>query len=271
MVQPALKINVRLLADCGNTTLKLGVAAGSNMVAHERLPVGRASLDDFVARHGADVRELVLLPGNRMHGDLVRAWWAETAPGRRLRVIGEDLLVPDYGQYATCGYDRVLAGAVTCAKEQRSVVVLDAGTATTITAWKWTTDSGNSSAPKDALQCALKGAPKFAGGLILPGAQACLDGLSAAAPALPQVTPFGPAATACQRDTVGAMSAAVGIGYGPMVAACLLKLERETDIHEVVATGGNIALIVESRILPTSAHRPALVLSGMAFLAENQP
>jgi len=251
---------VRLLADCGNTTLKLGVAAGSNVVAHERLPVGRASLNDFVARHGKEVRELVLLPGNRVHGDLVRAWWADTAPGRRVRVIGDDLVLPDYGQYATCGYDRVLAGAVTCAKEQRSVVVLDAGTATTITAWKWSIDPSQ-----------VTGAPKFAGGLILPGAQACLDGLSAAAPALPHVSPFGPAATACQRDTVGAMSAAVGIGYGPMVAACLLKLQRETDIHEVVATGGNIALIVESRILPTSAHRPALVLSGMAFLADNQP
>lgn len=249
---------MRLLADCGNTTLKLGVAAGSTVVAHERLPVSRASLDAFMARHGAGVRELILLPGNRVHGDLVREWWIQTAMKRRLRIIGEDVLLPDYGQYATCGYDRVLAGAVTCAKEQRSVVVLDAGTATTITAWKWIAEKG------------AGGTPHFAGGLILPGAQACLDGLTAAAPALPHVTPFGPAASACQRDTVGSMSAALGIGYGPMVAACLLKLERETDIHDVVATGGNIALIVESRILPNSAHRPALVLSGMAFLAENQ-
>lgn len=245
---------MRLLADCGNTTLKLGVADGANVLVHDRLPIGQASLDAFITKHGAGIRELVLLPGNRAHGELVREWWIEAAPGRRLRVVGEDLIMPDYGQYATCGYDRVLAGAVTCMKEQRSVVVLDAGTATTITAWLW---AGS--------------APKFAGGLILPGAQACLDGLSSAAPALPRVTPFGPAATARQLDTIGAMSAAVGIGYGPMVAACLLKLERETDIHEVVATGGNIGLIVESRILPKSAHRPALVLAGMAFLAEMHP
>ncbi len=244
---------MRLLADCGNTTVKLGVADGTTVLVHDRLPAGRASIDQFFAHHGQGIRELVLLPGNRAHGEVVRAWWAEVAGGRRLRVIGEDLPLPDYGQYASCGYDRVLAGAVTCAKEQRSVVVLDAGTATTITAWRW-----------------ADGVPHFAGGLILPGAQACLDGLAAAAPALPRVTPFGPAATACQRDTMGAMAAAVGIGYGPMVAACLLKLERETDIHDVVATGGNIALIVDSRILPNSAHRPALVLSGMAFLAEQQ-
>jgi pantothenate kinase type III len=243
---------VRLLADCGNTTLKLGIADGSAIVVHARLPATRDSLVQFHAMHGGGVRELILLPGNRRHGDLVRAWWAELVPNGLLRVIGEDLLLPDYGQYATCGYDRVLAGAVTCLKEQRSLVVLDAGTATTITAW----------------HCEL-GLPRFAGGLILPGAQACLDGLTAAAPALPKVAPFGPAASAVQKDTMGSMAAAVGIGYGPMVAACLLKLERETGIHEVVATGGNIQLIVESRILPPSAHRPALVLSGMAYLADH--
>lgn len=242
---------MRLLADCGNTTVKLGVADGAQVLEHDRLPAVRESLDGFLATHGTEVGELVLLPGNKVNGELVRAWWRETGGGRPLRVIGEDLRVPDYGQYATCGYDRVLAGVVTCQREQRSLIVLDAGTATTITAWRW-----------------AEGRPVFAGGLILPGAQACLDGLTAAAPALPKVAPLGPGASARQKDTVGSMAAAVGIGYGPMVAACLLKLQRETEIHDVVATGGNIQLIVDSRIMPASSHRPALVLAGMAALAE---
>ena len=241
----------RLLADCGNTTIKLGVAEGAVVRTHDRFPFSRAALDGFVAAHGEGVGELVLLPGNRRNGQLVREWWAERTPRLPLRVVGEDLAVPDYGQYATCGYDRVLAGVVTTMREMRSLVVLDAGTATTITAWLY-----------------ADGRPQFVGGLILPGAQACLDGLIAAAPALPRVTPLGPSATARQRDTEGSLAAAIGIGYGPMVAACLLKLERETDIHEVVATGGNIRLIVESRILPPTAHRPALVLHGIADLAE---
>lgn len=240
----------RLLADCGNTTLKLGVAEGPEVVVHARFPLGEAALDAFLASHGAEAAELILLPGNRANGELVRSWWQRAGQGRPLRVIGLDLPVPDYGQYASCGYDRVLAGAVTSRREQRSVIVLDAGTATTITAWNFAADR-----------------PAFAGGLILPGAQACLDGLTAAAPALPQVTPAGPGSSARQRDTLGAMAAALGIGYGPMVAACLLKLQRETGIHEVVATGGNIQLIIDSRILPATAHRPALVLSGMAALA----
>jgi pantothenate kinase type III len=241
----------RLLADCGNTTLKLGVADGPQILVHDRFPADLPALEGFFQAHGAGVAELVLLPGNRALGERVRGWWQMLAAGRPLRVIGEDLLVPDYGQYATCGYDRVLAGAVTSLKEQRSLIVLDAGTATTITAWRF-----------------ISGAPTFAGGLILPGAQACLDGLTAAAPALPRVTPLGPDAKASQTDTVGSMAAAVGIGYGPMVAACLLKLARETEIHETVATGGNIQLIIASRILPVTAHRPALVLTGMAHLAD---
>ena len=207
-------------------------------------------MDAFLTAHGAEVLELILLPGNRANGELVRAWWQRAGQGRPLRVIGGELPVPDYGQYATCGYDRVLAGAVTSRREQRSLIVLDAGTATTITAWTY-----------------AAGRPGFSGGLILPGAQACLDGLTTAAPALPQVTPAGPDSSARQRDTKGAMAAALGIGYGPMVAACLLKLQRETGLHEVVATGGNIQLIIDSRILPATAHRPALVLSGMATLA----
>ena len=238
---------LRLLADCGNTTLKLGVADGATILVHERFIFSRDGFDQFCAAHATGIMELILLPGNRRQGEQVRSWWGN----QPIRVIGEDLRVPDYGQYATCGYDRVLAGAVTSLREKRSLVVLDAGTATTITAWRYHDDL-----------------PQFAGGLILPGAQACLDGLVAAAPALPQVAPLGPDATACQRDTRGAMAAAMGIGYGPLVAACLLKLERESGIHEVVATGGNIGLIVASKILPASAHRPALVLSGMAELAE---
>ena len=243
----------RLLADCGNTTIKLGLADGAQVLVHDRLPAARASLDNFLVHHGAGVSELILLPGNKAHGEQVRLWWNEVAgAGRPVRVIGEDLHVPDYGQYANCGYDRVLAGAVTCLRERASLIVLDAGTATTITAWRFTDER-----------------PSFTGGLILPGAQACLDGLSTAAPALPRVHPLGPSASARQRDTVNSMAAAVGIGYGPMVAACLLKLQRETDIHEVVATGGNIQLIVDSRIMPATAHRPALVLAGMAALAEH--
>ncbi len=241
---------LRLLADCGNTTLKLGVAEGSTVLVHERFPFSHEGFEEFRAAHAVGASELILLPGNRQQGELVRSWWG----AQPLRVIGEDLRVPDYGQYATCGYDRVLAGAVTSLREKRSLVILDAGTATTLTAWRY-----------------VDAQPLFAGGLILPGAQACLDGLVAAAPALPQVTPLGPDASACQRETRGAIAAAMGIGYGPLVAACLLKLERETGIHEVVATGGNIGLIVASRILPASAHRPALVLSGMADLAERHP
>lgn len=243
-------MTLRLLADCGNTTLKLGVADGPTVLVHERFPFSFGGFERFRLTHAAEASELILLPGNRQSGEQVRAWWGD----RPLRVVGEDLRVPDYGQYATCGYDRVLAGAVTSLREQRSLVILDAGTATTLTAWRY-----------------ADGKPNFAGGLILPGAQACLDGLVAAAPALPHVTPLGPDASACQPNTRGALAAAIGIGYGPLVAACLLKLERESGIHEVVATGGNIALIVASKILPASAHRPALVLSGMAELAERQP
>jgi hypothetical protein len=51
-----------------------------------------------------------------------------------------------------------------------------------------------------------------------------------------------------------------------MVAACMLKLERETAIHDHIATGGNCGLIIASSVLPRLSYRPSLVLEGLELL-----
>jgi hypothetical protein len=51
-----------------------------------------------------------------------------------------------------------------------------------------------------------------------------------------------------------------------MVAACLLKLERESGIHDNLATGGNCALLVESQVIARLAYRPTLVLEGLEMV-----
>jgi pantothenate kinase type III len=135
------------------------------------------------------------------------------------------------------------------------VVVIDAGTATTISAWRC-----------DPALVPPAGV-RFLGGLILPGARTAIAGLTALAPALPSVAPAGPDARALQFSTVGAIGAAMGIGYGPMVAACLIKLERETGIRQVLATGGDCALLVQSEVIPASAFADQLVIEGVALLS----
>lgn len=224
----------RLLADCGNTWVKL--ALGGDRI---RLPAEPERLAAWLA--GRPVDELVLLPGATRSSTLLRTWW-----GGRRRELGRDIPVPDLGQYPSLGLDRVMAGLAA----GTDVVVIDAGTATTLTAWN------------------AQG--RFAGGLILPGAHALIAGLSACAPALPRVDPLPPDAPAAQRDTAGAIAAAAGMGHPAMVAACLARLSQETAITRVLATGGGSAALVAAGTVSADAIRPWLVLNGLAEIAARE-
>jgi pantothenate kinase type III len=247
---------MRLLADCGNSTIKLALAHDGGVWTSERLMPEEAALDAFFKPHALTVAELAVLPGARATTALVEAWWAKVGAGRRMRILGDPgLPLPELGQYPGCGADRVVAGLVACTQERRSLVVIDAGTATTLSAWIYQPEG-----------LADSGAVRFAGGLILPGARACISGLTELAPSLPVVEPLGPGASARQFTTAGAIAAAIGIGYGPLVAACLLKLERETGLHHWVATGGNCGLLIDSQVVPRLSYRPTLVLEGLEMV-----
>ncbi|MBA2480274.1 MAG: type III pantothenate kinase [Planctomycetes bacterium] len=249
---------MRLIADCGNSTIKLGLAHDGGIWSHERLAPREDALSAFVQPHLRAIEELVVLPGSRAHAELLAAWWSRIAAGKPLRRIGSEIPVPALGQYATCGVDRVLAGLVACRQERRSLVVVDAGTATTLTAWRY-------DAHADPARTIV-----FLGGLIAPGAAACAAGLSSLAPALPHVEPLGPEAGACQHDTYGAIAAAIGIGHGPMILACLDRLRRESTIAEVIATGGGCGALIAAGAIPRLAYRPSLVLEGIEELCRAQ-
>ena len=223
---------MRLLADCGNTTVKLALAEGRELVRAARCEPRPAAWQDFLGQDRPE--ELVLLPGARGYAGAVEAWWTG-----QIRTVGADLDLPPVGQYAGMGLDRVVAGLGL----DGPTLVIDAGTATTFGAWSGT----------------------FLGGLILPGAAACAAGLSAAAPALPVVPPGAADARACQRDTVGALAAALGIGYPAMVTACADRLAAETGLTRRVVTGGNAPTLVAAGL--QAEHDPWLVLRGLAVLA----
>ncbi len=214
-----------ILADCGNTAVKLANGPERVRLAPEPAAAWLA------AQHGG---RLLLLPGASAAADLVRRAWRG-----QLTEIGRDLQLPDRGQYPGLGVDRIVAGLAAGS----ATIVVDAGTATTLTAW---------------------GADgRFAGGLILPGAHALIAGLCARAPALPAVEPLGRDAPAAQRDTRGAIAAGAGIGHAGMVEACLARLRLETRIDRVLVTGGG----AEELDLPEAEPRPWLVLEGLELLA----
>lgn len=243
---------MRLLADCGNSTIKLALAHDGGIWQQERLEPTVEALDAFTKPHIDTITELAMVPGSQANAKVLRDWWTKRGRGRPLRATADGIALPDVGQYATCGHDRVLAGIAACAQERRALIVLDAGTAVTLTAWRLESSRA-----------------RFGGGMILPGALACSLGLSTLAPALPHVEPLGADASACQMSTNGALAAALGIGHPAMVGACLAKLRTESGIQDVVITGGNAAPLL-GNIIPRQAYRPSLVLEGLEMLLKQQ-
>ena len=228
---------IRLLADCGNTTVKLALAEGSDIRAFARLPTKAAAWTAWLAAQMVEPVELVLLPGAKGWAGAVTSWWGE----RPIRTVGFELDLPNVGQYPGLGLDRIVAGLGLDAP----AIIVDAGTATTLGAWS--------------------GAPlRFLGGLIAPGSAACSKGLADAAPALPTVS--ARAGLACQRDTEGALAVAMHLGYPAFIQACVQALMQETGVTRVVMTGGNadaLAGLVGER----GERDDMLVLRGLARLA----
>ena len=160
--------------------------------------------------------------------------------GIPVRTVGRDLPLPDVDQYPGMGLDRIVAGLAVPAP----VVVVDAGTACTLTAWV--------------------AGPRLRGGLILPGIRACAAGLHALAPALPEVAPGGD--DPCARTPAEAIANGLAIGWPGLVGAALARLRAVTGISTVVATGGDADRLAEAGVLARSWIRPDLVLDGLATL-----
>lgn len=240
-----------LLADCGNSSCKLGLGIDGEVSGARRVPGSREALEEHGKDLLSDADALLLLPTGRTNAARVVAWWRHHRKARPITEIGTDLALPDVGQYPTMGQDRVVAGLAAVHSEQQSVIVIDAGTAVTLAAWT-----------------ALDGTATFQGGLILPSPRACLVGLHAVAPSLPEVDAAIAEPDPTPHDTPRAMANALAIGHGAMVQACLERLESATGIHHRVLTGGNADPLLGGG-LATQANHPWLILEGLARLAQD--
>lgn len=239
---------MRLLADAGNSRLKLAIWSAGRLGPVTSLTP--TQLSTWNPPQG--VQDLLWLSSSPAQAQHLLDWWAGRGPQQRL---GYELPLPDCGQYPGCGLDRVVAGLAALAAVGCGCVVIDAGTAVTLSAWLH-----EPAAPYGA---------RFAGGLILPGAMACLQGLHAAAPHLPLVSPLSSEADPAQHSTTGAIAAALGLGHPAMVAACRHRLAARLGLTCTVLTGGGADDL--RRALDDDSHSlhpiPHLTLAGLALLA----
>ena len=173
---------------------------------------------------------------------LVR-WIDEYRPNDRVEIITRSrvpLEVMD-SYRETIGVDRLVAAyaAVTSRSEDTSIIIVDAGTAVTI--------DYVSSAAAD-------GERRFEGGVIFPGAAACLGVLKSATADLPDVS------------LLSASLSAFG-----SVAGIVAAFNQRTHADVVITGGGaeGIVELLDDEITSRWSFQPQLVLRGALLIGQN--
>ena len=151
------------------------------------------------------------------------------AAGLDLMVIdgaSDSGLINAYATPETLGVDRLVgAAAARHFHDGRDLIVIDAGTATTV---DYVTAAG-----------------EFLGGVIAPGLLSAGDGLKSRAPLLPPVK-FGPVASAIGRTTAEAMLAGALVGHAAMLKGLVEFMASEKQSQPLVlATGGCVSYLAD--------------------------
>jgi len=226
-----------LLADCGNSRCKLAPLADPTQVT------AWAWEDPGLDGALAASEGLLLAAGAPARVEGLRRRWRGPAA-----TLGRELPVPDCGQYPGLGLDRLLAGLAAVKAMGSDCLVVDAGTAITVDAWRL--DRGRAAGAR------------FDGGCIAPGPAAMLAGLHALAPALPALAPAADSPWP-GHDTAGCLRAGCQAGLDGLIAGLVARLRESTGIATVFCCGG---CYEQGFCTPPLGWqvRPALVLTGLA-------
>jgi type III pantothenate kinase len=149
------------------------------------------------------------------------------------------------------GTDRIANAVAAFALFRRPVVVIDLGTATTITV--------------------VDGNGDYIGGSIMPGIGLMNETLGMRTSKLRKVDLIPPG-TALGKDTAGCILSGLVIGTAGAVERIMAEIENETGAsYEMILTGGHCVL-ADAFIRKPHAVRPDLTLQGLKILYEkNRP
>jgi len=255
--------DVVLVADVGNTRIKLARVAGGDLlpgVDRRQDLLSRdfrpAHLHRWIAASAPGPAVLLVAAVNEAAAARVEAAVAElTATGprpvRRRRVGREHLgIVVGVEAPDRVGIDRLCAAAAAAvALPGRPVVVVDCGTATTVDM--------------------VSTAGEFLGGAILPGPTLLAHALAEGTSRLPAVAALDTAAPPPMPGRSTQAAIAAGIGWGMRGAVARLVAEARAALGgtaAVILTGGSAGVVRDA--LPDAVEMPDLVLAGIALAAE---
>ena len=200
---------------------------------------GASIISSVVSSHTGTLREAIEgLPGQTAGSTLVID---HRLAGIRFRIDHPEEL----------GTDRIANAVAAYALLRKPVVVIDFGTATTITV--------------------IDGNGDYLGGAIMPGIGLMNEALGMKTSKLRKVEVVQPE-TALGRDTVACILSGLFIGTAGAVERIVAEIENETGaLYDVILTGGN-CLLVDAFMRRPHMVRPDLTLEGLKILYEkNRP
>ena len=251
-----------LVIDVGNTNMVIGVYEDKRLIQNWRLRTEwRTTEDEFniLARNlffegninsryiDKTIISCVVPPMVTILDSFCRKYlghsphWVDAKSAPKLPI--------QYKNPSEVGADRIVNAVAAFHKYQKSLIVIDFGTATTF----------------DAIS--EKG--EYLGGAISPGIMISSEALFMKASKLPRVEIFIPPKSVIGKDTSGSIKAGIIYGYASLVDGMVKRMKAEMGTNpQIIATGGLADLICQvSETI--EVVEPNLTLEGLRIISDS--
>lgn len=250
-----------LAIDIGNTNIVLGCMEGKEILKEARMATDILKTSDQYCAELKGMLDLLEIDRSAIEGCIISSVVPPVLNSFRTAIIkltGKNPLVVGPGiktginilldNPAMAGGDLIVAAVAALAEYQPPLLVIDMGTATTITA--------------------IDKKGSFLGGCVCPGVKISAEALSGRTAQLPAVSLEAPK-RAIGRNTVDCMQAGLMMGHAAMVDGMVDRMEAELGCKvRVIATGG-IARFVIPMCRRQMTYDKDLLLKGLGILYEN--
>ncbi len=249
-----------LAIDIGNTNIVAGLFGGQDLLHTRRFATDPELPADHYAEGIEEALSRLDIPGERISGSIVASVAPPLTPvlieACRSIAAVEPLVVETgmdagvricYDNPEMLGVDRVVNAAGAYAVFQRSVIVIDLGTATT---FDYVSADG-----------------VFKGGAIAPGLRISAEALFERAAQLPRIDLNYPERVV-GRNTVECMQSGIVAGYAGLIEGLVQRMRTESGDEPLVVATGGLAPVVAPHCTTIDAVEEHLTLSGLKYIYE---
>jgi type III pantothenate kinase len=247
-----------LVIDVGNTNTVVGLYEGQTLAYNWRITTDKSRTGDEYAMLLHELLRLASVSFDCIEDVIVSSVVPPTLHaietlcskyvGRSPYVVGPGIKTGMpilYENPREVGADRIVNAVAAFARWQRSLIVVDFGTATT---FDYVTGKG-----------------QYQGGAIAPGLKISADALFEKASKLPRVEVIKPPFVVA-KNTVNSIQSGLFFGYVGLVDGIVDRMKKETrDDPLVVATGG-LATLIAKETQTINEVVPDLTLEGLRIL-----